>query len=43
MQITRKLIDEGYISERKHPVYDYWIYNYTAKTQYERYWNTETF
>lgn len=42
MKIDRKLIDEGYISERKHPECDYYIYNYTPKAQYDRVWNEDT-
>ncbi|MCY7362139.1 MAG: hypothetical protein LH629_08765 [Ignavibacteria bacterium] len=30
-----KLVESGYISKRKHPQLDLWIYNYTAKVQYE--------
>ena len=42
MKIPRQLIEEGYISERKHPECDYYIYNYTPKAQYEQYWNEYT-
>jgi len=42
MKIDRTLIDQGYITERKHPTADYFIYNYTAKTQYDRFWNELT-
>lgn len=42
MIISRELIDQGYISEKKHPECDYYIYNYTPKTQYERFWNERT-
>jgi len=41
-KIDRKMIDEGYISERKHPEFDLYIYNYTAKAQYDRVWNEAT-
>jgi len=41
-KVDRNLIKEGYISERKHPEFDYYIYNYTAKTQYEQMWNEQT-
>lgn len=37
-----KLIQDGYITVRKHPSADLWIYNYTAKTQYENVWNQST-
>jgi len=42
MKIDKKLISQGYISERKHPECDYFIYNYTSKTQYEQNWNAQT-
>jgi len=42
MQIPRVLIEDGYITERKHPDCNYFIYNYTAKTQYEGFWNEWT-
>ena len=37
-----KLIDEHFISARKHPHLDLWIYNYTPKCQYNRAWNEIT-
>jgi hypothetical protein len=37
-----KLIDAGFISQRKHPKNDLYIYNYTHKTQIEGEWNKET-
>lgn len=40
--IDRQLIKDGYISERKHSECDYFIYNYTSKTQYEQFWNEQT-
>ena len=36
------LIEEGYISKRKHPTEDLWIYNYTHKCQFDRKWTKET-
>jgi RNA ligase len=42
MKINRDLIESGYISERKHKEYNYFIYNYTAKTQYDKLWNEDT-
>lgn len=36
------LIKENYISKRKHPSEDLFILNYTAKTQYEEFWNETT-
>lgn len=38
----RKLVAGRYISVAKHPQFDLFIYNYTAKTQYERYWTEDT-
>lgn len=38
-ELLQYMIDNGYISKRKHPYHNLWIYNYTAKTQYERNWN----
>lgn len=38
----RKLVAGRYISVAKHPQLDLFIYNYTAKSQYERYWTEET-
>lgn len=35
-------IDNSYISKRKHPQLDYWILNYTHKTQIEWYWTPIT-
>lgn len=37
-----KLIEEGFIRRNKHLSFDLYIYNYTAKTQYENYWIPET-
>lgn len=37
-----RLVEEGYISRRKHPVEDLYILNYTPKTQYEGLWNETT-
>lgn len=37
--IDLKMLEEGYITERKHPEFDLYIYNYTAKAQYDRVWN----
>lgn len=35
-------IDNGYVTERFHPVYDYRVLNYSPKTQYEQRWNNVT-
>lgn len=42
MDAYLKLIDEGYLMTAKHPNADLWLYNYTAKTQYEKAWNSIT-
>ena len=36
------LIADGYISRQKHAEADLYIYNYTPKTQFERFWTPET-
>ncbi len=36
------LVGEGWLSSQRHPDADLWIYNYTARTQYERHWTAET-
>jgi hypothetical protein len=36
------LIENGYITKRKHPEEDLFILNYTPKTQYEAFWNSVT-
>lgn len=41
-KILQKYVADGWISERKHPLYDLWIYNYTHKTQYANGWNPYT-
>lgn len=42
MEDLERLIEEGYISKRKHPSEDLFILNYTPKTQYEGLWNETT-
>jgi len=42
MKINKQLIKDGYISERKHPECDYYIYNYTSQAQYEKHWHEDT-
>ena len=39
---VQKLIDNGYLTVKKHPEADLYIYNYTRKTQYENLWNEIT-
>jgi hypothetical protein len=38
----QQMVDEGYISVRQHPTAPLYIYNYTAKAQYEGVWNHAT-
>lgn len=38
----QQLIADRYVSVQRHPTADLFIYNYTAKTQYERFWNETT-
>lgn len=44
MNITflQDLMKDGYICVQKHPEVEYYIYNYTPKTQFERAWNEWT-
>lgn len=37
-----EMIREGYVQVQKHPVLDLYIYNYSAKAQYDRIWNETT-
>jgi RNA ligase len=37
-----QLIADRYVSIQRHPTADLFIYNYTPKTQYERFWNEWT-
>lgn len=36
------LVEDGYLTRRKHPSLDLYILNYTARTQYEGLWNETT-
>ncbi len=36
------MLEQKYIKRQKHPTLPLWIYNYTHKTQFERYWNEWT-
>lgn len=38
----QQLVDQGYLTCRSHPTADLLIWNYTPKTQYDRYWTEET-
>jgi RNA ligase len=37
--LLEQMIEERYVSKRKHPFADLYIYNYTAKAQYDWVWN----
>ena len=37
-----ELIENNYLDVNKHPDFDLYIYNYTAKAQYDRLWNETT-
>ncbi len=36
------LVAEGWLRSQRHPEADLWIYNYSARTQYENHWTPET-
>lgn len=42
LNLLDQLIDQKYIKVQQHPDADLFIYNYTAKAQYERVWNEIT-
>lgn len=42
LQYLPAMIEGGYITRRKHPEMPLYIYNYTAKAQYEHVWNEAT-
>lgn len=42
MEYLKSYVDRGLITLRRHPLYDLWIANYTALTQYERHWDKVT-
>lgn len=42
LENLKKLIINGYVKERKHPLFPLRIYNYTARCQSDRIWNNET-
>jgi RNA ligase len=35
-------VEQGYVSVQKHPEIDLWIYNYTPKCVFEKFWNEVT-
>lgn len=42
LNLLHRMIEEGYVNVQKHPHYELFIYNYSAKTQYEYLWNDVT-
>ena len=40
--LLKEMIAKDYVTVQKHPTHDLFIYNYTQKTQFERYWNEVT-
>jgi len=42
IELINSLIKDKYISRRKHPSEDLWIYNYTPSAAYDRKWNDIT-
>lgn len=42
LNLMQTMLDQGFISCKKHDEHSLYIYNYTAKTQYERMWNELT-
>lgn len=41
MDAVRRQIEDRYISVRQHPTADLFIYNYTAKAQFDKWWTPE--
>lgn len=42
LDLLKRMVDEGYVNVQKHPTFDYFIYNYAQKTQFESKWNDAT-
>ncbi len=42
IEALQQLVKDGYLTARPHPTAALLIWNYTPKTQYERYWTPET-
>lgn len=40
--LLMKMVDDGYVNVQKHPTFDYYIYNYSQTTQFEKKWNDAT-
>ena len=41
-ELFERMVSEGFISQRKHPLFDLYILNYTKECQYSRTWNDVT-
>jgi len=41
-ELLNQMLEEGYVSMQKHPIRDYFIYNYTKTAQYKWLWNDAT-
>lgn len=41
-KLLHEMVEESFINVQKHPEADFYLYNYSAKTQYERVWNEAT-
>lgn len=42
LDLLKRMVDEGYVNVQKHPTFDYYIYNYSQTTQFEKKWNEAT-
>lgn len=42
LNLLQRMIGDGYVNVQKHPQYELFIYNYSAKTQYDYLWNDVT-
>lgn len=42
LELLQSLVDDGWLRVQRHPDADLSIFNYTERTQYERYWTSET-
>lgn len=41
-EILEQMVNEGWVSKRKHPTFPLYIYNYTPECQFEKKWNDTT-
>ena len=42
LRAINQQVEEGYIAKHRHPTAELYIYNYTAKTQFDGHWTPET-